>query len=50
MLPLARALVSAYYQQSSDPPVEIGKGLGTAFYELHAADDGLIVKYEMGFR
>ena len=29
MLPLAKALASAYQQRSSDPQVEIGKGLGT---------------------
>ena len=29
MLPLARALASAYQQKSSSPEVEIGKGLGT---------------------
>ena len=29
MLPLAQALVSAYAQRSSDPQIEIGKGLGT---------------------
>jgi len=29
MLPLARALAKAYQQKSSDPTVELGKGLGT---------------------
>lgn len=29
MLPLARALAAAYQQPSSDPQVEVGKGLGT---------------------
>jgi len=29
MLPLARALAKAYQQRSSDPQIELGKGLGT---------------------
>lgn len=41
MLPLARALASAYQQRSSDPQVEIGKGLGTGA-RLQALADGKI--------
>ncbi|MGH8056257.1 MAG: phosphate ABC transporter substrate-binding protein [Candidatus Entotheonellia bacterium] len=41
MLPLARALATAYQQQSSDPRVEIGKGLGTGA-RLQALAEGKI--------
>lgn len=41
MLPLAKALVTAYQQQSSDPVVETGKGLGTGA-RFRALDDGTI--------
>ncbi len=41
MLPLATALVTAYQQQSSDPQVEIGKGLGTGA-RLRALAEGKI--------
>lgn len=41
MLPLARALATAYQQQSSDPHVEIGKGLGTGA-RLQALGEGKI--------
>jgi phosphate transport system substrate-binding protein len=41
MLPLAKALATAYQQQSSDPQVEIGKGLGTGA-RLQALTEGKI--------
>ena len=41
MLPLARALVTSYQQKSSDPQVEIGKGLGTGA-RLQALAEGKI--------
>jgi phosphate transport system substrate-binding protein len=41
MLPLATALASAYQQRSSDPRVEIGKGLGTGA-RLRALAEGKI--------
>jgi phosphate transport system substrate-binding protein len=41
MLPLAKALASAYQQRSSDPKVEIGKGLGTGA-RLRALAEGRI--------
>jgi len=41
MLPLAKALASAYQQQSSDSQVEIGKGLGTGA-RLRALAEGKI--------
>jgi phosphate transport system substrate-binding protein len=41
MLPLAQALATAYQQQSSDPQVEIGKGLGTGA-RLQALAEGKI--------
>lgn len=41
MLPLATALARAYQQRSSDPQVELGKGLGTRD-RLHALADGRI--------
>lgn len=41
MLPLATALVTAYQHQSSDPQVEIGKGLGTGA-RLRALAEGKI--------
>jgi phosphate transport system substrate-binding protein len=41
MLPLAKALVTAYQQQSSDPQAEIGKGLGTGA-RLQALAEGKI--------
>jgi phosphate transport system substrate-binding protein len=41
MLPLAKALASAYQQRSSDPQVEIGKGLGTGA-RLRALAEGKI--------
>jgi phosphate transport system substrate-binding protein len=41
MLPLAQALATAYQQRSSDPQVEIGKGLGTGA-RLQALAEGKI--------
>jgi phosphate transport system substrate-binding protein len=41
MLPLARALAAAYQQRSSDPQVEVGKGLGTGA-RLRALAEGKI--------
>jgi phosphate transport system substrate-binding protein len=41
MLPLAQALATAYQQRSSDPQVEIGKGLGTGA-RLQALSEGKI--------
>jgi phosphate transport system substrate-binding protein len=41
MLPLARALATAYQKQSSDPQVETGKGLGTGA-RLRALVEGKI--------
>ena len=41
MLPLAKALASAYQQRSSDPQVEIGAGLGTGA-RLQALAEGKI--------
>jgi phosphate transport system substrate-binding protein len=41
MLPLARALAKAYQQKSSDPGVELGKGLGTGA-RLRALAEGKI--------
>ncbi len=41
MLPLANALASAYQQRSSDPQLEIGKGLGTGA-RLQALSEGKI--------
>ena len=41
MLPLAQALAAAYQQQSSDPRVEIGRGLGTGA-RLQALAEGKI--------
>jgi phosphate transport system substrate-binding protein len=41
MLPLARALATAYQKQSSDPQVETGKGLGTGA-RLRALAEGKI--------
>lgn len=41
MLPLAKALAAAYQQRSSDPQVEIGKGLGTGA-RLRALAEGKI--------
>jgi phosphate transport system substrate-binding protein len=41
MLPLAKALVTTYQQQSSDPQAEIGKGLGTGA-RLQALAEGKI--------
>jgi phosphate transport system substrate-binding protein len=41
MLPLAKALATAYQQRSADPQVEIGKGLGTGA-RLRALADGKI--------
>jgi phosphate transport system substrate-binding protein len=41
MLPLAQALATAYQQRSSDPHVEIGKGLGTKA-RLQALAEGKI--------
>lgn len=41
MLPLARALAAAYQQRSSDPQVEVGKGLGTGA-RLQALAEGKI--------
>ena len=41
MLPLAKALASAYQQRSSAPQVEIGKGLGTGA-RLRALGEGKI--------
>ncbi len=41
MLPLAKALASAYQQRSSNPQVEIGKGLGTGA-RLRALAEGKI--------
>ena len=41
MLPLAKALASAYQQRSSDPQVEIGNGLGTGA-RLRALAEGKI--------
>jgi len=41
MLPLAKALATAYQQQSSDPQVETGKGLGTGA-RLQALAEGKI--------
>jgi phosphate transport system substrate-binding protein len=41
MLPLARALASAYQQRSADPQVAIGKGLGTGA-RLRALAEGKI--------
>jgi len=41
MLPLAKALASAYQQRSSDPRVEIGRGLGTGA-RLQALAEGQI--------
>jgi phosphate transport system substrate-binding protein len=41
MLPLAKALATAYQQQSSDPQVETGKGLGTGA-RLQALAEGTI--------
>lgn len=41
MLPLAKALAAAYHQQSSDPQVDIGKGLGTGA-RLRALAEGKI--------
>ena len=41
MLPLAKALASAYQQRSPDPQVEIGKGLGTGA-RLQALAEGKI--------
>jgi phosphate transport system substrate-binding protein len=41
MLPLAKALASAYQQRSFDPQVEIGKGLGTGA-RLRALAEGKI--------
>lgn len=41
MLPLAKALAQAYEQRSSDPQVEIGKGLGTGA-RLRALAEGKI--------
>jgi phosphate transport system substrate-binding protein len=41
MLPLAQALATAYQQWSSDPQVEIGKGLGTGA-RLQALAEGKI--------
>lgn len=41
MLPLANALAKAYQQKSSDPQIELGKGLGTGA-RLRAAADGKI--------
>jgi phosphate transport system substrate-binding protein len=41
MLPLAKALASAYQQRSSDPQVEIGQGLGTGA-RLRALAEGKI--------
>ena len=39
MLPLAKALASAYQQRSSDPQIEIGKGLGTGARLRALAED-----------
>jgi len=41
MLPLATALATAYQQQTSDPQIEIGKGLGTGA-RLQALAEGKI--------
>jgi phosphate transport system substrate-binding protein len=41
MLPLANALAKAYQQKTSDPQIELGKGLGTGA-RLRAAADGKI--------
>jgi phosphate transport system substrate-binding protein len=41
MLPLAQALATAFQQQSADPQVEIGKGLGTGA-RLQALAEGKI--------
>lgn len=41
MLPLANALAKAYQQKSSDPQIELGKGLGTG-QRLRAVADGKI--------
>lgn len=41
MLPLARALATAYQKQSADPQLELGKGMGTGA-RLRAAAEGKI--------
>jgi phosphate transport system substrate-binding protein len=43
MLPLARALATAYQQKSPDPQVEIGKGLGTGARLRALADNRIQV-------